>query len=75
MIDIMSLKRWKSIADQIHEKFGFNGTVYKKDNYVLAKSEEWANKVCPAIKSGDSVFVCSSLNCDFPKLLRKRRSV
>ena len=31
LIDIMSLERWKSIADQIHEKFGFNGTVYKKD--------------------------------------------
>jgi ligand-binding sensor protein len=60
LTDIMSLGRWKSIADQIHEKFGFNGTVFKKDNYVLVKSDGWANKVCPAIKSGESVFVCSS---------------
>jgi ligand-binding sensor protein len=60
LTDIMSLERWKSIADQIHEKFGFNGTVFKKDNNVLVKSDGWANKVCPAIKSGESVFVCSS---------------
>jgi len=60
LTDVMSLEKWKSIVDQIHEKFGFNGTAYKKDNSVLAKSGGWANKVCPAIKSGDSIFVCSS---------------
>ncbi len=73
LIDIMSLERWKSLADQIHEKFGFNGTVYKKDNYVLVKSEEWANKVCPAIKSGDSVFVCSSAQLRLSKIAQEKK--
>jgi ligand-binding sensor protein len=73
LTDIMALERWKIIADQLHEKFGFNGTVYKKDNFVLVKSDGWANKVCPAIKSGDSVSVCSSAQQRLSKIAQKKK--
>jgi len=73
LTDIMALERWKIIADQLHEKFGFNGTVYKKDNSVLVKSDGWANKVCPAIKSGDSVFVCSSAQQRLSKIAQEKK--
>ena len=73
LTDIMPLESWQSIADQIHEKFGFNGTVYKKDNFILAKSDGWANKVCPAIKAGDSVVVCSSAQQRLSKIAQERK--
>ena len=73
LTDIMALERWKIIADQLHEKFGFNGTVYKKDNSVLVKSDRWANKVCPAIKSGESVFVCSSAQQRLSKITQEKK--
>jgi ligand-binding sensor protein len=73
LTDIVPIERWKSIADQIHEKFGFNGTVYKKDNYVLVKSDGWANKVCPAIKSGDSVVVCSSAQQRLSQIAQEKK--
>lgn len=73
LTDIMSLEKWMVVADQIHEKFGFNGTVYRKDNSVLVKSGGWANKVCPAIKSGDSVFVCSSAQQRLSKLAQEKK--
>jgi hypothetical protein len=73
LTDIIPLERCKSIVNQIHEKFGFNGTAYRKDNSVLAKSDGWANKVCPAIKSGDSVFVCSSAQQRLSKIAQEKR--
>jgi ligand-binding sensor protein len=51
LADIMPVEGWKAIADNINRDFGMNGTVYHKDNSVLAKSDGWANKVCPAIKN------------------------
>jgi hypothetical protein len=73
LTEIMSFESWKSIADQIHDRFGFNGTIYKKDNFVLAKSDGWANMVCPAIKSGDSVFVCSSAQQRLSKIAQDKK--
>ncbi len=73
LTDLMALERWKSMVDQIHEKFGFNGTAYRKDNSVLVKSDGWANKVCPAIKSGDSVVVCSSAQQRLSKIAQEKK--
>jgi ligand-binding sensor protein len=50
-----------------------NGTVYHKDNSVLAKSDGWANKVCPAIKAGDSVVVCSSAQQRLSKIVQANK--
>jgi len=69
----MPLESWKSIADQIHDKFGFNGAVYKKDNFILVKSDGWANQVCPAIKAGDSVVVCSSAQQRLAKIAQEKK--
>ena len=73
LTDIMPLESWKSIADQIHDKFGLNGAAYKKDNFILVKSDGWANKVCPAIKSGDSVVVCSTAQQRIAKLAQEKK--
>ncbi len=73
LTDIMPLESWKSIADHLYDKFGFNGVVYKTDNFILAKSDGWANKVCPAIKAGDSVVVCSSAQQRIAKMVQEKK--
>jgi ligand-binding sensor protein len=74
LADIMPVEGWKAIADNINRDFGMNGTVYHKDNSVLAKSDGWANKVCPAIKAGDSVVVCSSAQQRLSKTVRENKN-
>lgn len=59
--DLIEVSEWKKIAEDIHNKFGFNGTIYKHDNFILTKSDVPANSLCPVIKSSkDSLVICSS---------------
>jgi ligand-binding sensor protein len=60
LTDIKPIDFWKELAEDIYTRFGFNGAVYDKNDNVFAKSEGWANKVCPAIKAGDSRVSCAS---------------
>jgi ligand-binding sensor protein len=60
LTDLVDVNDLKTIVEGIY-KFGFTGTIYKKDNFILVKSERPANDLCPVIKSGkDSVTICSS---------------
>lgn len=60
LTQIMPVGEWKKLAEEIYTRFGFNGTVYFTDNTVFVKSDEWANKLCPAIKAGESRVVCAT---------------
>ena len=60
LTDIMPMEKWKQLVEDIHTRFGFNGTAYYINNNVLVKSDGWANKLCPAIKAGDSRVVCAT---------------
>jgi ligand-binding sensor protein len=60
LTDLVNVNDLKTIVEGIY-KFGLTGTIYKKDNFILVKSERSANDLCPIIKSGkDSVIICSS---------------
>jgi ligand-binding sensor protein len=58
--DIMPVEEWKQLVEDINTSYGFNGTAYYINNNVLVKSDKWANKLCPAIKAGDSRIVCAT---------------
>jgi ligand-binding sensor protein len=60
LTDIMPIEQWKQLVEEINTRFGFNGTAYYINNNILVKSDEWANKLCPAIKAGDSRVVCAT---------------
>jgi ligand-binding sensor protein len=61
LIDIAPVAVWQSLAQEIYDKFGFNGSIVDRDGVVAHPPAGWANKVCPAIKgSDDSRVVCSS---------------
>jgi ligand-binding sensor protein len=66
--DLMDITEWKKIAEGIYS-FGFNGTIYKKDNSIVVKSERPVNILCPVIKSGkDSILICSSAQYRMAKM-------
>lgn len=73
LIDVTPIEKWKQVAENIYKHFGFNGAVYDKDNNVLVKSEEWANKVCPAIKGGDSRVICASAQQRLSKIAEEKK--
>lgn len=71
--NIMPFEKWKELAEDINTRFNFNGTVFDKNNNVVAKSEGWANKVCPAIKSGDSRVICASAQQRISNVAREKK--
>jgi ligand-binding sensor protein len=71
--DIMPIEKWKQLAEDIYTRFGFNGAVYDQNNNVLAKSEEWANKICPAIKAGEARIICASAQQRLSKVAQEKR--
>jgi ligand-binding sensor protein len=73
LTDIMLLEGWKRLAEDIYTRFGFNGAVYDRNNNVLAKSEEWANKICPAIKAGEARIICASAQQRLSKVAQEKR--
>ncbi|MBW2646315.1 MAG: PocR ligand-binding domain-containing protein [Deltaproteobacteria bacterium] len=61
LIDIAPVAVWQRLAQEIYDKFGFNGSIVDRDGVVVHPPAGWANKVCPAIKGNDdSRVVCSS---------------
>lgn len=61
LIDIVSVAVCQRLAQEIHHKFGCNGSIVDKDGVVVHPPAGWANEVCSNIKGGnDSRVVCSS---------------
>jgi len=73
LTDIMSGDEWKQLANEIYHKFGFNGTVYKTDNMILAKSDEWSNQLCPTIKSGEAKIICASAQAKLSQTVQEKK--
>ncbi len=74
LADLIPISEWEKIADDIHNRFGFNGTVYKCDNFILAKSNTPANNLCPLIKgSKDGVIICSSAQQRLSKIAKDNK--
>jgi len=73
LTDIMSADEWKQLANEIYNKFGFNGTVYKIDNTILAKSDAWSNQLCPTIKSGEAKIICAAAQSRLSKVVQEKK--
>jgi ligand-binding sensor protein len=71
LIDIAPVEVWQRLAQEIYDKFGFNGSIVDRDGVVVHLPAGWANKVCPAIKgSDDSRVVCSSAQLSMAETAR-----
>jgi ligand-binding sensor protein len=60
LTDIIPMSELTRIVEEIHDKFGFTGVFYKPDNFILIRSKEMGNKLCPFIKDNhNSLMICS----------------
>lgn len=60
LTDIIPMSELTKIVEEIHGKFGFTGVFYKPDNFILVRSNEMGNSLCPFIKDNpNSLMICS----------------
>ncbi|AEE14570.1 Transcriptional regulator, histidine kinase sensor [Thermodesulfobium narugense DSM 14796] len=58
--DVIPMSELRKLVEEIYEKFGFTGVVYKPDNFILVRSKEMGNALCPYIKdNSNSLMICS----------------
>jgi ligand-binding sensor protein len=58
LTDILTVEEWGKLTDEIFNRYGLNGAVFRSDNFRLVKSDNWANKICPIIQGGENVIIC-----------------
>jgi ligand-binding sensor protein len=49
--DILSIEKWTEIEREINNKFGLNASVFDADGIRITRFKNWANRLCPVIKS------------------------
>jgi ligand-binding sensor protein len=51
LTDIMPIDKWDALAEELYELCGMNVRVYNNEGKVITSHMEWANKLCPLIRS------------------------
>ena len=65
--DLASRKQWVAFAEQLHERFNMNCTIYDASGISVTGEPRWCNRFCPRAK-GNADFlttVCASGNQNF----------
>jgi ligand-binding sensor protein len=51
LTDIMPIDKWNALAEELYKLCGMNVRVYNTEGKVITSHMEWANKLCPLIRS------------------------
>lgn len=51
LTDITSIEEWEVFEKELHERSGMNSCVYDKNGNRITSYANWANDVCPTVKS------------------------
>ena len=64
LTDILPLEKWVELEKQIHNRFGLNASVFDKDGMRITDYKNWANRLCPVVKSNEKgqSFICAVAN-------------
>jgi ligand-binding sensor protein len=54
LTDILPLDKWVELEKQIHDIYGLNAAVYNIDGFRITDYKNWANRLCPVIKSNEA---------------------
>lgn len=62
LTDILSIKQWIELEEDIHKKSGLNPTVYDTQGVSITRTATWPNRLCPEIKAipKGQTFICST---------------
>ncbi|MBW2107062.1 MAG: PocR ligand-binding domain-containing protein [Deltaproteobacteria bacterium] len=78
LTDLLPVEGWKTIEEQIHNKFGLNAYVYDTEGISITNSKKWANQLCPLIKANEKglAFICAVANRNLAnEAIRKKRPI
>lgn len=76
LTDVALIEIWHQLAQDIYNKFGFNGSVMDKDNVIVHPPVGWANQLCPAIKGNDSSrVVCASAQQNLSNAANNKKEI
>jgi len=62
--DILALEKWVELEKQINNRHGLNAAVFNKDGIRITDYRNWANRLCPVVKSNEKgqSFICAVAN-------------
>jgi len=62
--DILPLEQWVELEKEIHNRHGLNAAVLDKDGMRITDYKNWANRLCPVVKSNEKgqSFICAVAN-------------
>ena len=62
LTDIAPVAAWASLEKSIHDRFSVNAAVFDANGIRVTDFMNWANPLCPAIKSSDrgKTYICAS---------------
>ncbi|MBG0777349.1 MAG: PocR ligand-binding domain-containing protein [Desulfovibrionaceae bacterium] len=72
MTDLLPIATWRALEQEIHESYGFNAAATDAEGFRLSDWENWANEICPMVKSVPeaTMAICSVVNQTFLAELR-----
>jgi ligand-binding sensor protein len=64
LTDILPLEKWVELEKEIHNRHGLNAAVLDKDGIRITDYRNWANRLCPVVKSNEKgqSFICAVAN-------------
>ena len=70
--DIISAESLDVLEKEIYEKSGLNVTVFDDEGSLISSYSEWANRLCPLIKSNEKSknVICTTANNNISLLAR-----
>lgn len=61
LTDILPIESWIDLERKVNQRFGLNAYVFDKDGIRITDYKNWANKLCPAIKTNENgqSYICA----------------
>ncbi len=75
MTDLLSPEEWKELEQELHRYTGLDTNVYDRDGFTFTGLKQWANRVCPEIKSHPDALqsVCSVAHQNLAQIAENTR--
>jgi len=64
LTDILPIEKWIELEEDIHNRSGFDASVFGPDGMSITDFKKWANRLCPAVKANKKgqTFICAVAN-------------
>ena len=75
LTDIAPLDEWARIENEAFEEFGMQSSVFNVDGVRITATQNWSNRICPAIKAIDKgqTFICATAHMNMANEAKQSR--